>query len=79
MSQKEEALFKKFFPHTQFNDVEAAASVQNHGLGVSVYGRRGIPDNFVLCVATTKDRLGPITMNRKTAVELKRLLTQEGF
>jgi hypothetical protein len=73
----QEQLFQKHFP--TLNDAENISAVQAAGLAVSMVGRKGNPDVFVVKFATEKGPMAPILMNRRTAEMLRVLLQQEGF
>jgi hypothetical protein len=74
----EQELFQRHFP--TFTDAEVAASAQSTGRIVSVAGRAGVPNVFVLALATERGRLDqPLVLSRTAATELRRLLQTEGF
>jgi hypothetical protein len=71
----EEDLYQRHFP--TFTDAEVAAAA--HAPVVSVSGRVGVPNVFVLALATQAGRIGPMTLTRTAAVELRALLERSGF
>ncbi|MGH7038373.1 MAG: hypothetical protein ACREE1_09590 [Stellaceae bacterium] len=73
----EEELYQQHFP--RFTDAEVVASVQSIGPVVSVAGRAGVPNVFVLALATQSKRLDPVVLTRTAAIELRALLQREGF
>jgi hypothetical protein len=52
----EEDLYQHHFPN--FTDAEVAVSVQSPGRIVSLSGRAGVPNVFVLALATEIGRIG---------------------
>ncbi len=79
MSGIQSTEFQEHFDIAKFTDVEAATAITNPGEIVSFFGRRGIPDLFVLAFATRQGRVGPLCLNRTTAEALRRVLTEQGF
>ena len=73
----EEDLYQQHFP--TFTDAEIAASVQSPGPVVSLSGRAGVPNVFVLALATQTGRIGPLTLTHTAAVQLRALLQGLGF
>jgi hypothetical protein len=74
----EQELFQRHFP--TFTDAEVAASAQSPGPVVSIAGRVGVPNVFVLALATQSGRLGsPLVLTRTAAIELRTLLQRVGF
>jgi hypothetical protein len=73
----QEELFRKYLP--TFSDIEVSGAVQADGPIVSVFGRRGAPDFFLVKFATVSGSVGPMALNRTTAAALLRLLQQSGF
>jgi hypothetical protein len=79
MSGAQKTLFTQRFPATDFSDADLAQALQTHGEVVSMRGRRGAPNIFVMKLATQTREFGPFLLNRTVAESLKQLLDQEGF
>jgi len=73
----QEELFQKYFP--PLGDKEVLDSVQAEGVVVSMVGRRGTPDLFIVKFSTERRQYPPIVMNQKTAQMLHLILQQQGF
>jgi hypothetical protein len=71
----EDELFAKHFPvFTEEEAAQAAAAPI-----VSLSGRAGVPNVFVLALATENGRFAPVALTRRAAVELRSLLQGLGF
>ena len=77
MTGVQETVFQQYFP--RFTDEDAAKSLCVHGEIVSMMGRKGVPDLFVVQFASRTGRHGPFVLNRLTAATLRQILQQEGF
>jgi hypothetical protein len=75
----QETEFQQHFDTATFTDADSTQSFSAHGEMVSLVGRRGMPDLFVVAFATRRGRIGPYVLNRLVATQLRQLLQQEGF
>lgn len=73
----EAELFEKHFP--SLDDKQTLDTVANEGVVVSMVGRRGNPNVFVVKFATEKKTYLPLVLNQTTAKMLLRVLTEQGF
>jgi len=72
MDQNESALFQHHFP--RFTDADIADVLAQIGPIVSVSGRVGVPNVFVLALGSETSRVGPLILTRTVARELRSLL-----
>jgi hypothetical protein len=70
-----EQLFEEKLPI--FTGEQAETFFRIHGGEVlSVWGRKGTPDYYVVSFATSTEQFGPISLNPVTAAALRKLLDQ---
>jgi hypothetical protein len=80
MSGAQKAAFQERFQAASFTDADAAAAYATYdGEMVSLEGRRGMPDLFVVKFVSMKKQAPLLILNRTVATALKHLLDQEGF
>lgn len=72
-----ETLFKENLP--EFTDVQAEALYRRFGEVISVNGREGPIDSFLLMFVTEKSDCGPLCLNPVVARELCKLLIANGY
>ena len=78
MSGAEKAVFQAKFP--PITDQAAAQSLAGNGEIVSLNGRSGTGDFFVVTFVSSTSRIfGPLVLNRTCAEALHSLLGQNGF
>ena len=78
MSDSEKMEFQAKFP--PIPDQAAAQSLSANGAIVSLNGRAGVGDVFVVTFVSDQGRaFGPLVLNRTSAVALHALLAQSGF
>ena len=79
MSGVQKTNFTQRLPATDFSDTDAAQSYAAYGEVVSLRGKRGTPNVFIVKFATMTGEIGPFLLNRTSAEALKSYLQQEGF
>jgi hypothetical protein len=79
MSGTQPVDYQQRFPATDFTVADVTHALATDGEIVSVRGRRGAPNVFVVKFATPTGSIGPLILNQMSAQMLKKLLHQEGF
>jgi hypothetical protein len=77
MTQAQEDNFRLHFP--EFTNDEAQRFASAHGEVVSLCGRRGAPNLFVMTLATNNQTWGPFPLNAFCASRLREVLQQQGY
>jgi hypothetical protein len=72
-------LFREAFWQVDFSDEAAAVAFQQKGEMVTLKAARRAPDHFVVSFASANGAVGPLCLNRTTAMKLYQLLGREGF
>ncbi|HTQ14594.1 MAG TPA: hypothetical protein VMH86_12030 [Rhizomicrobium sp.] len=72
-----ETLFQTRFP--EFTEAQATKFFEQHGEMVSVNGRPGTPDLFLVALASEKQAYGPLALNPLVARTLCKLLVDAGY
>jgi hypothetical protein len=78
--QSDQELFEKFRPPmTEVTDALTMEFFKQHGLILSVNGKRAGLNSFALVLAAGPDTIGPFPLNSTTARALCRILIDSGF
>jgi hypothetical protein len=79
MSGAEKTNFTQRSQAASFTDADAAAALTVPGEIVSVNGRMGPSNRFLVKFATLGGEVGPLILNQTSAEALKHLLQNAGF